>query len=328
MDFGQFTIFAPMEKSSVATVVKHTGSHYLLSHLPEWDPFPSVIRGRIRLRDSSATNPIAVGDKVRYTLHDSGDDALATIEEILPRTNYLIRRSVNLSRQAHIIAANLDRVFLIVTIEFPEVKPAFVDRFLVTCEAYNIKVVLVINKVDIYDRFALEQMEIFKSIYSGAGYDIMEVSAITGEGIEPIRELCKGKDGDNVSLFSGVSGVGKSSLIRAIDPTLDPKIREISQAHLQGRHTTTFYEMYPLQSGGFIIDTPGIRGFGLVDIEPHELSTYSPEMLRVMDNCKFMPCTHTHEPDCAVKEALEEGSISYERYNSYLGMLEEETKYR
>ncbi len=328
MDFGQFAIFVPMEKLPVATVVKHTGSHYLLSHLPEWDPFPAVVRGRIRLRDTSATNPIAVGDKVLYALHDSGDDTLATIEKILPRTNYIIRRSVNLSRQAHIIAANLNRVFLIVTIEFPEVKPAFVDRFLVTCEAYRIKAVLVVNKIDIYDRFALEQMEVFKSIYSGAGYEIMEVSAITGEGIEPIRELCKGKDSDNVSLFSGVSGVGKSSLIRAIDPTLDPKIREISQAHLQGRHTTTFYEMYPLQSGGFIIDTPGIRGFGLVDIEPHELSTYFPEMLKVMDNCKFMPCTHTHEPDCAVKAALEEGVISYERYNSYLGMLEEETKYR
>ncbi len=315
-----------MENSSVATVVKHTGSHYLLSLLPEWDPFPAVIRGKIRLMGSTATNPIAVGDKVKYTPGDG--NMLATIEEVLPRANYMIRRSVNLSRQAHIIAANIDRAFLIVTIEFPEVKPAFVDRFLLTCEAYRIKVILIINKTDLYDEYALERMEEFKHIYAGAGYEIMEVSAITGQGVDPIRELCKGNNGDSVSLFSGVSGVGKSSLIRAIDPSLEPKIREISQAHLQGRHTTTFYEMYPLQSGGFIIDTPGIRGFGLVDIEPHELSTYFPEMLRVMDNCKFMPCTHTHEPDCAVKAALEEGTISYERYYSYLGMLEEETKYR
>ena len=317
-----------MENSSVATVVKHTGSHYLLSRLPEWDPFPAVIRGKIRLMGSTATNPIAVGDKVKYIPGDGDGNTLATIEEVLPRTNYMIRRSVNLSRQSHIIAANLDRAFLIVTMVFPEVKPAFVDRFLLTCEAYRIKVILVINKIDLYDDFALERMEEFKHIYSGAGYEIMEVSALTGEGIEPIRELCKGNNGAYVSLFSGVSGVGKSSLIRAIDPSLDPKIREISLAHLQGRHTTTFYEMYPLSSGGFIIDTPGIHGFGLVDIEPHELSTYFPEMLRVMDNCKFMPCTHTHEPDCAVKAALEEGTISYERYYSYLGMLEEETKYR
>ena len=314
-----------MENSSVATVIKHTGSHYLLSRLPEWDPFPAVIRGKIRLMGSTATNPIAVGDKVKYAPGDG--NTLATIEEVLPRKNYMIRRSVNLSRQAHIIAANIDRAFLIVTIEFPEVKLAFLDRFLLTCEAYRIKAIIVINKIDLYDEYALERMEEIKHIYSGAGYEIMEVSAITGKGVELIRELCKGKTVIPFPYFQEYPGWENPHLYVLLILPGPQNQRDIASSPAR-RHTTTFYEMYPLQSGGFIIDTPGIRGFGLVDIEPHELSTYFPEMLRVMDNCKFMPCTHTHEPDCAVKAALEEGTISFERYYSYLGMLEEETKYR
>lgn len=313
-----------MEKSSIATVVKHTGSHYLLSELPEWNLFPAVIRGKIRLNASTATNPIAVGDVVEYSIDTSQDNPMGTIDKILPRKNYIIRKSTNLSRQAHIIAANLDKVFLIVTIEFPETKLAFVDRFLLTCEAYKIKTIILINKLDLYDDEYQRKMEDFEAIYHSAGYETLEVSALTGENIDRLREMCK----DSISLFSGVSGVGKSSLIRALDPSLSPKIGEISSAHLQGKHTTTFYEMHPLQSGGYIIDTPGIRGFGIVDIPSEELSTYFPEMLKVMDNCKFMPCTHTHEPGCAVKQAVEEGIIREERYESYLGMLEEETKYR
>lgn len=303
--------------TGVATVVKHTGSHYLLSCLPEWAPFPAVIRGKLRLAGSKATNPVAVGDRVEF----DGE----TITRILPRKNYIIRRSTNLSRESHIIAANLDRVFLIVTIILPETKLAFVDRFLVTCEAYGIRPVILINKVDLYTEPVLqEQLADFKALYRGAGYEVLEISARRGTGISAVRALCR----EGLTLFSGASGVGKSSLLKALDPTLDPKIGEISLSHLQGKHTTTFYEMHPLTGGGFVIDTPGIRGFGLVDIEPEELSTYFPEMLRVMDNCRFKPCTHTHEPGCAVKEALETGTISPERYSSYLGMLEEEKKYR
>ena len=304
-----------------AVVVKHTGSHYLLSRLPEWNLFPAVLRGKVRLKGSTATNPVAVGDIVDY----SYEEEMSVIEAVHPRKNYIIRRSANLSREAHIIAANIDHAYLIVTMAYPETKLAFVDRFLVTCEAYGVPVTIVINKRDLYDNELEELSAAFRDIYAGAGYEIMEVSAITLEGVDALRERLKGK----VSLFSGTSGVGKSSLIKAMDPSLDYiRTAEISQAHLQGRHTTTFYEMYPIASGGFIIDSPGIRGFGLVDFKKEELSTYFPEMLKVMDDCRFKPCTHTHEPGCAVKAAVDEGTISPDRYYSYLGMLEEENKYR
>ena len=313
-------------KKGTATVVKHTGSHYLLSELPEWDLFPAVVRGRIRLKESGNTNPIAVGDIVDYSIDDSAEDATGTIDAIHPRRNYIIRRSTNLSREAHIIAANVDCVWLIVTMQFPEVKLPFVDRFLVTCEAYGVPVNIVVNKRDIDDEYSLALLKVFKEIYHDqAGYNVLEVSAITGENIDAVREACKGR----INLFSGVSGVGKSSLIKAIDPKLtNIRTGEISLAHLQGKHTTTFYEMHPISTGGFIIDTPGIRSFGLIDFEKEELSTYFPEMLAVMDDCRFKPCTHTHEPGCAVKQAVEDGTIAPERYNSYLGMLEDQTKYR
>ena len=306
-----------MESKGTATVVKHTGSHYLLCELPQWRPFEAVIRGKLRLTGSKSTNPVAVGDRVTF------EDGAIT--GVLPRKNYVIRRSTNLSRENHIIAANLDRVFLVMTVILPETKLAFVDRFLVTCEAYGIHPVIVMNKTDLYTEKELqEQMEWMADIYRNAGYEVIGTSTRTMQGIDRVRELCR----NGVCLFSGQSGVGKSSLLKALDPTLDPKIGEISLSHLQGKHTTTFYEMHPLSGGGFVIDTPGIRGFGLVDFESGELSKYFPEMLKVMDNCRYMPCTHTHEPGCAVKEAMERGEISAERYSSYLGMLEEETKYR
>ena len=313
-----------MKRTGTAIVVKHTGSHYLLSPLPVWNPFPAVIRGKVRLKGSTATNPVAVGDKVDYSIDGDTEEQMATIENIYPRANYIIRKSVNLSRESHIIASNLDRVFLVVTMEFPQVKREFVDRFLVTCEAYGIHATILINKTDIKEDFILEEMCDFERIYRGAGYEVLEISARSGEGIEGLRRLCS----EGVSLFSGVSGVGKSSVIKALDPALDIRTAEISLSHLQGRHTTTFYEMHPLSGGGFVIDTPGIRGFGIVDISSEELSTYFPEMLKVMDGCRFKPCTHTHEPGCAVKEAVESGAVSQERYNSYLGMLREDSKYR
>ncbi len=310
-----------MDTANKATVVKHTGSHYLLSKLPQWELFPAVIKGKLRLKGFNSTNPIAVGDVVVY---EGGDGELATIKEILPRKNHIVRKSTNLSRQSHVIASNLDMVFLVVTVDMPEVKLPFVDRFLVTCEAYNVPVTIVLNKMDIYTPQALEMVEAFKQIYSHAGYKIIGSSAATGLGLDEIRESCKEK----VVLFSGQSGVGKSSLISALDPNLNLRVGEISAYHQQGKHTTTFYEMHPISTGGFVIDTPGIRGFGLVDVSQLELSTYFPEMLRVEDNCRFVPCTHTHEPGCAVKEAVENGEISVERYESYLGMLDEQTKYR
>ncbi len=307
-------------KDSLATVVKNAGSHYVLSPLPEWAPFPAVLRGRVRLKGSTATNPVAVGDLVRYEM----DADKAQITEILPRRNYLIRRSTNLSRQAHIIAANLDRAFLVVSLYFPEIKLPFLDRLLVTCEVYGIHPVIVLSKVDLYRDAAPEEVTHFHAIYEGAGYEVIDCSVVSGEGIGRLREEMRGR----ICLFSGESGVGKSSLIKALDPSLDPKTGQISAAHLQGKHTTSLYEMYSLASGGYVIDSPGIRGFGLVDLEKEEIAKYFPEMLKASADCRFTPCTHTHEPGCAVKAAVEEGVISPERYNSYLGMLEEDKKFR
>ena len=309
----------------IATVVKNAGSHFLLSRLPEWNLFPAVLRGKVRLNAGNSTNPVAVGDRVRFEYEKEPDEMHpAVITEILDRKNHLIRKSTNLSRQSHVIAANLDRAFLVVTLYFPEVKLPFLDRQLVTCGVFGIPATIVLNKVDLYRDEAREQLEEFKQIYTNAGYRVIETSAKTDEGIDALRELCK----DQVVLFSGESGVGKSSIIKAIDPSLNPKTGEISLAHLQGKHTTSLYEMYPISSGGYVIDTPGLRGFGLYGLEKEEISKYFPEMLRVADECRFVPCTHTHEPGCAVKEAVEQGIISAERYNSYLGMLEEDTKFR
>ena len=310
----------------IATVVKNAGSHYLLSCLPEWNPFPAVLRGKVRLKRSTATNPVAVGDRVRFKL--SVEDP-AIITEILPRRNYVIRKSTNLSRQAHIIAANVDQAVIAVSLYFPEIKLPFLDRILVTCEVYKIPVVIALNKVDLYCDEAPKAIADFRRIYEGAGYRVIETSCRTGEGIAELREACNGR----LSLFSGESGVGKSSLIHAIDPALDPKIGQISIAHLQGKHTTSLYEMYPIggpahEPAGYLIDSPGLRGFGLVELEKEEIAKYFPEMLRVSEGCRFTPCTHTHEPGCAVKAAVDAGTISAERYNSYLGMLEDDGKFR
>ncbi len=305
-----------------ATVVRNAGSHYELSHLPEWRLFPAVLRGRIRLKASQITNPVAVGDRVRYEWADG--EGTAVITEVLPRENYVIRRSTNLSRQAHIIAANVDMAWLVVSLSFPEVKLPFLDRILVTCGVYGIPAAIVLSKVDLYRDLVPGQVDAFRAIYENAGYRVVETSVMTGEGLDTLREACRGK----VNLFSGESGVGKSSLIKALDPSLDPKIGAISTAHLQGRHTTSLYEMYPLSSGGYVIDSPGLRGFGLVGLEKEEVGKYFPEMLRASEGCRFTPCTHTHEPGCAVKAAVEAGAISPERYASYLGMLEEDRKFR
>ena len=224
-----------------------------------------MLRGRIRLKASQITNPVAVGDRVRYAWADGEETAVIT--EVLPRENYVIRRSTNLSRQAHIIAANVDMAYLVVSLFFPEVKLPFLDRILVTCGVYGIPATIVLSKVDLYRELAPEQVGAFHAIYEGAGYRVIDTSVLTGEGIGELRDSCRGK----INLFSGESGVGKSSLIKALDPALDPKIGQISTAHLQGKHTTSLYEMYPLATGGYVIDSPGLRGFGLVDLEKEEI---------------------------------------------------------
>ena len=312
-----------------ATVVKNAGSHFLLSRLPEWAPFPAVLKGRVRLSGSDATNPVAVGDIVEYEYSDPPSMTHpATIKAVEERRNYLIRRSTNLSRQSHVIASNLDRAFIVVTLYFPEIKLPFLDRILLTCEVYGIPATIVLNKVDIFRKEFPEELADFHRIYASAGYPVIETSALTGEGIEELRSAVGTPEEGRICLFTGESGVGKSSIIKALDPSLDPKVGDISMAHLQGKHTTSLYEMYPVCSGGFLIDSPGLRGFGLVDLKKEEIALYFPEMLRELKDCRFTPCTHTHEPGCAVKQAVEEGRISAERYNSYLGMLEDDKKFR
>ena len=312
-----------------ATVVKNAGSHFLLSRLPEWEPFPAVLKGKVRLSGSDATNPVAVGDIVSYEYSEKPSlTHPASIVEVLDRKNYLIRKSTNLSRQLHVIAANLDRAFIVVTLFFPEIKLPFLDRVLLTCEVYGIPATIVLNKVDIFKKEFPDELADFHRIYGSAGYPVIETSALTGEGIDALRESIGAPEEGRVCLFTGESGVGKSSIIKALDPSLNPKVGDISLAHLQGKHTTSLYEMYPLSTGGFIIDSPGLRGFGLVDLKKEEIALYFPEMLKASHDCRFAPCTHTHEPGCAVKQAVEEGSISSERYSSYLGMLEEDKKFR
>ena len=306
-------------------MVKNAGSHFMLSELPAWKPFPAVLKGKVRLDGSQATNPVAVGDRVRYL--SEGEVSVehpATIFEVLDRKNHLIRKSTNLSRRSHVIAANLDMAYIIVSLYFPEIKLPFLDRVLVTCEVYGVPVTIVLNKLDLYGEFAADYVQNFHAIYESAGYRVLDCSVQTGIGIDSLREDCRGK----ICLFSGESGVGKSSIIKALDPSLNPKIGQISLSHLQGKHTTSLYEMYRLDCGAFVIDSPGLRGFGLVDLKKEEIALYFPEMLRVSRNCRFTPCTHTHEPGCAVKEALDSGLISPERYSSYLGMLEEDGKFR
>jgi ribosome biogenesis GTPase len=325
LNFSYFLIFADDMKGK-ATVIKNAGSHFMLSELPEWKPFPAVLKGVIRLSESGSTNPVAVGDLVEWAADKEPDfQEPASIVNICDRKNCIVRRPSNLSKQTHVIAANLDTAFIVVTLYFPQIKLPFLDRFLVTCEAYGVPVKIVLNKIDIFREEFPEEVEHFEHIYKNAGYEVIETSATEGEGIERLRNMLpKG----SISLVAGESGVGKSSIIKALDPALNPKTADISLAHLQGRHTTSLYEMYPLSSGSFMIDSPGLRGFGLIDFEKEEIYKYFPEMLKISEECRFNPCTHTHEPGCAVKAAVESGTIAAERYSSYLGMLEEDKKFR
>ena len=259
-----------------------------------------------------------MGDEVACEADEGGDYVIA---DILPRRNYVIRRASNLSKESHIIAANVDQALLMASLRSPETPTEFVDRFLVTCEAYKVPVTILLSKLDLQDAEAVAE---FRAVYEGAGYRVLEVSVREGRGVEEVRELLAGR----TTLVSGNSGVGKSTLIQAIDPSLDIRTGEISESHHKGRHTTTFSTMYPLAGGGAVIDTPGIKGFGLIDIDEAELWHYFPEMMRVAPACRFYNCTHTHEPGCAVTEAVKAGEIAWPRYESYLKIRDEDEKYR
>jgi ribosome biogenesis GTPase len=298
-------------------VISSTGSWYEVA--TESGTLNCRIRGRLRLKGIRSTNPVVVGDRV--IIEPDGDSSVIT--GIIPRRNYIIRRASNLSKESHIIAANIDHALLIVTLCSPTTPREFVDRFLVTCEAYKVPVTIVLGKADLIDAQAQEEAEEFTAIYNDAGYNVIRLSSVTGEGIDEIRSMLR----NHTTLVAGNSGVGKSTLIGEIDPTIDIRIGEISDSHQQGKHTTTFSTMYPLD-GGYIIDTPGIKGFGLIDIDDKELCRYFPEMMRLSPECRFYNCTHTHEPGCAVQEAVKEGRVAWSRYESYLKILDEDDKYR
>jgi ribosome biogenesis GTPase len=273
------------------------------------------LRGKFKMSGIQSTNPLAVGDHVGFTLDaQEGTGIITSIED---RKNYIIRKATNLSRRTHIIAANLDQALIIATLAEPRTSTGFIDRFLVTCEAYSIPAVIVFNKADLYDAVSLDYVKQLLEMYNQAGYPGLVVSASEKDNLEAFSDILKGK----TTLLSGHSGVGKSTLINAIEPGLNLKVQTISQVHLKGRHTTTFAEMFQLSNGGFIIDTPGIKEFGLVDFEPWELSHYFPEMRELFNKCRFDNCTHHNEPGCRVKEEVEHGNISILRYQNYLNML-------
>ena len=305
-----------MDRKFTATVVRATGSWYDVLH--DGETVRCRIRGRLRLKGVRSTNPVVVGDEVACEADEGGDYVIA---DILPRRNYVIRRASNLSKESHIIAANVDQALLMASLRSPETPTEFVDRFLVTCEAYKVPVTILLSKLDLQDAEAVAE---FRAVYEGAGYRVLEVSVREGRGVEEVRELLAGR----TTLVSGNSGVGKSTLIQAIDPSLDIRTGEISESHHKGRHTTTFSTMYPLAGGGAVIDTPGIKGFGLIDIDEAELWHYFPEMMRVAPACRFYNCTHTHEPGCAVTEAVKAGESAWPRYESYLKIRDEDEKYR
>lgn len=303
-------------------VIKNTGSWYSVK-TDDGKVVECKIKGNFRLKGIRSTNPVAVGDHVEIALNQEGTAFITHIDE---RRNYIIRKSQNLSKQSHIIAANVDQAFLIVTVNYPQTSTTFIDRFLASAEAYSVPVVLVFNKRDILSDDERHYQQSMVHLYKTIGYECREISAATGEGVEGLHKLLKGK----ITLLSGNSGVGKSTLINQILPEANLRTAEISDAHNTGMHTTTFSEMLELPEGGYIIDTPGIKGFGTFDMEPEELTSYFREIFHFSKDCKFSNCTHTHEPGCAVLKALEDHYIAQSRYQSYLGMLEDkdENKYR
>jgi ribosome biogenesis GTPase len=296
-------------------VIKSTGSRYIV--LDEiGQTMECNIKGKFRIQGIKATNPVAVGDRVEYELESSGNGVIFKIEE---RKNYIIRKSINLSKQVHILASNIDQALLVVTLAFPRTSTGFIDRFLLTAEAYHIPAIIIFNKTDLFEKDidAMNELNSFISIYKKVGYPCYKISAMQVSSVDLLKQLTK----DKTTLVAGHSGVGKSTLVNAMDKNLDLKVGEISEAHLKGKHTTTFAEMHPLEYGGFIIDTPGIKELGIVDMKKEEIAGYFPEMRALKGLCKFNNCLHLNEPKCAVLEAVENGTIAASRYNSYLSVM-------
>lgn len=305
-------------------VYKSTGSWYTVK-TDAGDIYECRIKGKFRIKGIKSTNPIAVGDLVIFEVEQIGDETIGVISKIEDRKNYIIRKSVKLSKQTHIIAANIDQVFLLVTLKNPRTYTIFIDRFLATSEAYDIKTVLLFNKVDMYNKDELAEVKYLAALYREIGYTCIGISAKTGKNVDKVKDLMK----KHTSMFAGHSGVGKSTLINFIAPELSLKTTEISDQHFQGQHTTTFAEMYDLNFGARIIDTPGIKGFGMVDMDKYEIGDYFPEFFRLKSNCKFNNCLHLDEPKCAVKAALDKDEVSWSRYRSYVQIVtEDEDTYR
>ncbi|MCQ2201194.1 MAG: ribosome small subunit-dependent GTPase A [Bacteroidales bacterium] len=303
------------------TVIKSTGSYYDVRLDDGQVVADCRIKGKMRIDDIKSTNPVAVGDFVNIEIESNE----GVIDEVLPRKNYVVRRSSNLSKQTHILAANVDQAVLVVTINFPVTTPTFIDRFLASAEAFGVPVVMVFNKVDRYDAQLREELQAFEQIYKDMGYDVIEISAKHDKGLEQVKERLK----DKVSVIAGHSGVGKSTLINKIEPGLDLRTDDISETNNSGKHTTTHAEMHPFSFGGYIIDTPGIRGFGITGIERNEVAHYFRDIFKVSDDCQYNNCSHRHEPGCAVKLAVEEGRLAYSRYQSYINIVDSSTsKYR
>lgn len=297
-------------------VLKSTGKWYQVQRA-DGSMIDCVIKGKFRTKGLRTTNPIAVGDWVDFK---EGEDGVGVVSAIDDRKNYIIRKSTNLSKQAHIIASNIDRAWLVVTLAAPATSTGFIDRFLVTAEAYHIPVTIVFNKVDIYTEEELETLAWMQAIYGAIGYDCRTLSALDVEQVEALKQEMKSE----VNLLSGHSGVGKSTLINGLEPSLELRTQDVSDYHQKGRHTTTFAEMFPMEAGGYIIDTPGIKGFGVIDIDKAELSHYFPEMRERLQFCQFNNCVHQNEPNCAVKEAVEAGEISLSRYENYLAIYNDD----
>ncbi len=307
------------------TVYKSTGSWYTVK-AEDGAFYECRIKGKFRTQGIKSTNPVAVGDHVVFELETLGDETVGVISEIGERKNYIIRKSVKLSKQTHIIASNLDQVFLLITLNNPMTFTSFIDRFLVTAEAYDIPVVLLFNKMDTYSEEETGEVAFLMDLYSKIGYTCLQIEAKSGKNVDKVKEMMLGK----TSMFAGHSGVGKSTLVNALEPGLHLRTAEISEQHLQGQHTTTFAEMYDLSFDARIIDTPGIKGFGIVDMEKEEIGDYFPEFFELKEHCKFNNCLHLDEPKCAVKEALENDEVAWSRYRSYVQMLtgEEDNPYR
>ncbi len=308
-------------------VIKSTGSWYTVEDESTGEFYECKIKGNFRLKDIKSTNPVAVGDRVEFSVDERAEtqkEKVGLISSISERKNYIIRRSPNLSKQSHIIAANIDQAVLVVTLNYPVTTTTFIDRYLASAEAYRVPVLIVFNKIDRYNKLQLEELKSLQTLYEEIGYACLNTSAKKNIGIEELKKALQNK----TNVINGHSGVGKSTLINLLEPGLNIKTNEISDYHKTGKHTTTYSALYKLNFGGYIIDTPGIKGFGMLEMESWEISHYFPEIFKISEKCQYNNCSHTHEPGCAVKVALQNNKIATSRFISYLGLMESDDKYR